>query len=247
MNHLANIVEIFSSRQGEGPLVGTPMTFVRFSQCNLGCKWCDTHEASILHTDFKVETSPGSGKFYIKKNPISVPDLNEILLSYENEYISITGGEPLIQTPFLSEWLPTISFKNKILLETCGVHYQNLMEIISHVHIISMDIKLPSSTGLKPFWDEHREFLNIALLNKKEVYVKLVVSSHTSSQDVEMAIRLISKINRHIPVILQPASATLTFHETISDEQLNSFSRLFSAYLPNVQVISQMHKQWEIL
>ena len=35
---------IFSSLQGEGRNVGRPATFVRFSGCNLACKWCDTHK-----------------------------------------------------------------------------------------------------------------------------------------------------------------------------------------------------------
>lgn len=36
------IREIFYSIQGEGPDVGRPAVFVRFSHCNLSCSWCDT-------------------------------------------------------------------------------------------------------------------------------------------------------------------------------------------------------------
>ena len=36
------IAEIYSSRQGEGLLTGTPSTFVRASGCNLRCWFCDT-------------------------------------------------------------------------------------------------------------------------------------------------------------------------------------------------------------
>ncbi len=247
MSNTANIVEIFSSRQGEGTLVGAQMTFVRFAFCNLGCRWCDTHESSKFHDNYRLETSPGSENFIEKPNPVSVVKLNEILNGFEDDYISVTGGEPLMQVAFLAQWLPTINLKRKILLETCGIYYERFAEIVSNVQVVSMDIKLPSSTGLKPFWQEHEEFLRMALIHRKEVYVKIVVCPQTKDKDLQNAIKLISRTNRHIPVIIQPASPTLTFHETVSPTQLDSYNRLFSAYLPNVQVIPQMHKEWAIL
>jgi organic radical activating enzyme len=38
----ANLVEIFSSFQGEGPHVGCSTLFVRFGACDLRCRWCDS-------------------------------------------------------------------------------------------------------------------------------------------------------------------------------------------------------------
>ena len=36
------INEIFSSIQGEGPVVGYKQLFIRFCGCNLNCAYCDT-------------------------------------------------------------------------------------------------------------------------------------------------------------------------------------------------------------
>ena len=38
----AKINEIFSSIQGEGPVVGYKQLFIRFCGCNLNCDYCDT-------------------------------------------------------------------------------------------------------------------------------------------------------------------------------------------------------------
>ncbi|MFH1654962.1 MAG: 7-carboxy-7-deazaguanine synthase QueE [Pseudomonadota bacterium] len=247
MTNNGQLVEIFSSIQGEGLYAGTRMTFVRFGRCSLNCKWCDTPQGKCAQESFKVETKPGSGKFNQFKNPASITSLNEHLLSFEDKFLSLTGGEPLEQVDFLLEWLPTIDARRHIMLETNGILFQSLKFIIPHLNTISMDIKLPSSSGCKKYWDEHAQFLNTAYTSGKELYVKLVVTESTSNADLERAILIVNKTNKFIPVFIQPASQTLLFHDTISEERLNSIERLCSAYLPNVKTLPQMHKIWDVL
>ena len=71
------INEIFFSIQGEGFHTGIPMIFIRFSGCNMKCKWCDT--------DFKARYKYTAKEIYkeIKK--------------YKCHTICFTGGEPLLQ------------------------------------------------------------------------------------------------------------------------------------------------------
>ncbi|MEM4195978.1 MAG: 7-carboxy-7-deazaguanine synthase QueE, partial [Methanothermobacter sp.] len=41
----APIMEVFSSIQGEGLLLGKRQIFIRFAGCNLNCSYCDTPES----------------------------------------------------------------------------------------------------------------------------------------------------------------------------------------------------------
>lgn len=242
MTHTANIVEIFSSRQGEGLYVGENMTFVRFSNCQMKCLFCDTVKSINYKGKCKIITNEKALEI---PNPVGIASLNNILTNFENKTISVTGGEPLEQSEFLMEWLPTRS-SNKILLETNGIHGDRLNSILNHIDIISMDIKLPSSCGTIPRWKEHEHFLQVAIASGKEIYVKIVVTSTTTDVDIQEAINILTQAKKFIPVVIQPASSTLTFCHTVPDERLKSLTRLCNAYLPDVRVIPQMHKVWGV-
>ncbi len=72
--------EVFDSIQGEGLHAGRMMTFIRLQGCNLACKWCDTAYArSLLDLG------------------LAATDLNSDQIEVHQEWVCITGGEPLIQ------------------------------------------------------------------------------------------------------------------------------------------------------
>lgn len=240
----ACINEIFSSPQGEGAHIGEWMTFIRFANCGLGCQWCDTDYSPHHFCDVFDPNSKSLARTI--KNPVGISELIEIIDNFSDKTVAVTGGEPLEQADFLENLLPHLSHKRKILLETNGIYYERLKRVVQSIDIISMDIKLPSSTGRRPFWKEHERFLDAALESQSEIYIKLVVTPTTSDKDINDAIKLIYSRNRHIPLFIQPVSPTDGFTERVSEDRLHSMKRLFSAWLPNVKITPQMHKIWDV-
>lgn len=247
LNKTAHLTEIFSSLQGEGPYTGEAMTFVRFVGCGLGCRWCDTEQAKCPHPTCRIETQGGNRQFENHPNPVTTLQLNEWLHRFNDKTISVTGGEPLEHSDFLLHWLPGLRHFKSILLETNGVFFNELKQVIDHVDIVSMDVKLPSSAGCRPLWDEHASFLTIALQGNKDVYVKMVVTDDTSDKDIQDAIKLVAHANKFIPLIIQPVSPTGKLKIGVEETRLNSILRLCQAWLPNTQIKHQMHKKWGIL
>jgi 7-carboxy-7-deazaguanine synthase len=215
----AKISEIFGSIQGEGIYAGTEQLFVRFSGCNISCSFCDESAKKEFNEYTAAETA-------------------ELILKEKMKTVSLTGGEPLLQSGFLKEMLPLLKAdKLKIYLETNGILTDNLLEIRDYVDIISMDIKLPSSAGVKPFWKEHADFLKEAV--KKETFVKAVVTPDTVLSDIETAAAIVSGTDKNIPFIIQPVS----YNDNIADiKDLGLFFGAAGKRLNDVRIIPQIHK-----
>jgi organic radical activating enzyme len=231
---MANIREVFLSLQGEGPYIGHRQLFVRFCGCNLQCNYCDTDFAV---KDCQVEYNSGSGQFEYIRNPIEEHILLEIIKKFKNYHsISLTGGEPLLSCEFLSNLLPKLN--SKIYLETNGTLPKKLEKIINLVDIISMDIKIPSATGLKSYYAEHYEFIDIALKNKKEIFAKVVVSNKITNSEMDY----LKQIAEKIPLIIQPIT-TQDKNLILSREKLFRLSEK----IPSARIIPQTHNFLGIL
>lgn len=215
----AKITEIFSSIQGEGPYVGEEQVFVRFSGCNLSCKFCDERKKTGI-----LEYTPG--------------EVIEKIINKGKRVVSFTGGEPLLQADFLKEILLVLKKKGlSIYLETNGTLKDELLEVLDYVDVISMDIKLPSSTGGVPHWRAHAMFLKEAI--KKEVFVKSVVTPETIPLDVEMAVSIVNALDENIPFIIQPVSYNGNIEKI---GLLGDFFDSTRGRLNNVKIIPQVHK-----
>ncbi len=151
------LIEIFSSVQGESTFTGLPTTFIRLAACNLRCTWCDT------------AYSFGRG------TTTAMADIIEKAENFGNPYICITGGEPLLQPNVLLLMKELCDRKFQLSIETGGS--LSTRDIDPRVRVI-LDVKCPGS-GMKHknLWD------NLSLLRPIDE-VKFVLANR---EDFEYA------------------------------------------------------------
>ncbi len=118
---LNNEPEIFYSIQGEGVSIGKPAIFVRLSQCNLHCIWCDTpYTWNWENTKFKHQKKANRKESQVD---VTVDEIVEIINQYPCNRVILTGGEPFIQQEelvFLMEKLRKTNTDYFFEIETNG-------------------------------------------------------------------------------------------------------------------------------
>lgn len=242
--HPANLIELFSSIQGEGLHVGHRQVFLRFHGCNLSCSYCDT----LIGTpspSASLERTPGRRDFLAEANPVPLARIVDLLHLWLTGWpgihhsISITGGEPLLNHHLLQEWLPRLRDFLPIYLETNGTLHHVLESVIEHIDYVSMDIKLPSTSGCTDLWEKHREFLRASRV--KQVFVKLVISDETEDWEIHKACDIIASVDTSIPCVLQPVTS-VDGTIAISPLKVLELQELVAGCLSEVRVIPQTHR-----
>ncbi len=228
------IQELFSSLQGEGIYWGKRQIFIRFFGCNMKCAYCDEPETSFV---------PESEASYTVKTAGQLLEEVDVLEQREGPHhsISFTGGEPLLHTDFLLPLASTLKDRGfRLYLETNGTLPERLQQILSYIDIIAMDVKPPSSTQDRPFWEAHRRFLEIG--QEREIFVKIVVTPQTRREELERAFVMVAEVNAAIPLVLQPVTPSGQVTEAVSDEKLFEFSAVARRRLSDVRILGQLHK-----
>ena len=225
----APIIEIFSSFQGEGLLIGERQIFVRFAGCNLNCNYCDTNDSK----------SKTSGKLM---SPDEVTDEINKILTPDCKTISFTGGEPSLYPEFISE--VSKNFNLNVMLETNGTLPNNI-EMIEKLDVVSLDIKLPEH--FDESYDENifiNEIQSLNLLISKSicVYCKVVILPSTKIKSFKEVVEKLSKSisnKNNLKIIIQPSSPLKEWNNL--NFKLFEFSEVVGQYF-DVSTIPQIHK-----
>ena len=229
----APIIEIFSSFQGEGLLIGQRQIFVRFAGCNLDCNYCDTNDSK----------SERSGKLM---TPEKVSEEINQILTPDCKAISFTGGEPSLYPDFINE--VSKNFNLDIMLETNGTLPDNI-DLIDKLDIVSLDIKLPEhfdgDFNQEIFLNEIKS-LNLLMAKSINVYCKVVILPSTKIKSFKEVVEKLSENisnKSNLKIIIQPSSPLGEWKNI--NYRLFEFSEVVGQYF-EVSTIPQIHKILDI-
>jgi 7-carboxy-7-deazaguanine synthase len=138
------ITEIFYSLQGETAFTGIPTVFIRLTGCPLRCQYCDTTYA------------------FQGGNQLTIDEIVQQVSQYSTQYVTVTGGEPLVQKNCLPLLRKLCDAGYIVSLETSGALDVSLVD----KRVIKiLDLKTPGSGE-----SEKNYFPNIPyLLNDDQV------------------------------------------------------------------------------
>ena len=248
-----NLVEVFSSVQGEGPEVGSATLFVRFGGCDLRCRWCDSPHTWRPQGECRIEKQRGSGKFRTIPNPVSSSELVAAAKRLEapaHRWVSLTGGEPLLQPEAAAELARALrALGPGTWLETHGLEVEGLAGVLPWVDVVSMDWKLASdvrregeraSEPAAPFHDRHEAFLARAVEGAK-VVVKLVITPASTDPELDEAFARIARTAPGTTLVLQPVTPFAGVRERPTAERMLALAKRAGTLLSDVRVIPQTH------
>jgi len=174
------VVEIFFSLQGEGVLMGTPTTFVRFEGCNLDCAWCDTRYAREGGEEMSV---------------------NQVLDRVEAmgaPFVCLTGGEPMLQEGIITLVRELLESEHHVTIETNGTVPLEQLPTSDDI-LISMDVKCPSS-GMS----HHLNVENLEFLGPQD-QLKFIIADRV---DYLYAKKVLREHEVNCPIVMTPVGGT---------------------------------------
>jgi 7-carboxy-7-deazaguanine synthase len=174
------VIEVFHSLQGEGPLSGVRTTFIRAARCNLRCSWCDT----------KYSFGPGRRR--------SIASLLREVARYRTRFVCLTGGEPLLQRESVELARRLAARGITTVVETGGSLDVSPYLAIPRL-VLSVDVKCPSSK-----MEGRNRWANLPLLRARDV-LKFVIADR---RDYLYARRVLRRRPAAATIVFQPVWGT---------------------------------------
>ena len=202
--------EIFYSIQGESTNAGFPSLFVRLYGCNLNCSYCDTEYA-------KTEGFT-----------VSIDSIVDDIVKYKSiNHITITGGEPLLQSNSIILMERLIDSGYPVQLETNGsISVEDVPDEVRKI----VDVKTPSSNEDGAFLKKNLEYLD------RNDELKFVISDrndYSYSKDY---------IEKH----LGNCEVIINFSPVLKKMQISELAELILLDRLNVRLNIQLHKMiWQ--
>ncbi|MHB8418038.1 MAG: radical SAM protein [Myxococcales bacterium] len=170
------VTEMFHSVQGETSRAGLPCSFVRFTGCDLRCGYCDT--AYAFHGGRDMARA----------------EILERLLAWPSRFVTLTGGEPLLQKelPELARELLAAGFT--VAVET---HGQRPVGALPREVIKIVDVKTPGSG------EQARDLAVLDELDGKDE-LKFVICSR---EDFDWSVDLVRRhrLEGRFPLLFSPS------------------------------------------
>ena len=173
--------EIFYSIQGETTRAGLPCVFVRLTGCDLRCVYCDSEYA--FHDGARM----------------SIEQVEREVASHGCRFVTITGGEPLLQEEVFPLMRRLVDANYDLQVETSGA--VDVTPVDPRVRVI-LDIKTPGS-GMR----DRMDWDNIGRLKPGDE-VKFVLMDR---EDYVWAVKLLREraLPDGVPILMSPAHGRL--------------------------------------
>ena len=186
MSLLNNEPEIFYSIQGEGKSLGKPAIFVRLSNCNLRCVWCDTP-----YTWNWVGTKHDHPQKYLRsayQQEVSIENIIDKIKEHPCQRVILTGGEPMLQQEELVKLMQALKEIDKSYffeIETNGT-LSPILDLEKNINQYNVSLKL-SNAGDKKRMRLKPEAIQSLVRSTKSNF-KFVVENQNDLAEVEKII-----------------------------------------------------------
>jgi len=169
-------------------LIGVPCFFIRLSGCNLRCRYCDTKYA------------------WNEGEEISIDSIVKEAIESEARWVTITGGEPLLQLSELDKLVIELkSLGFRVAIETnASIELSNVIREI--VDLVIASPKLPSFNPDYPG-------MKLKKISVDRLWIKFVITD--PERDFH---ELIKYVPRYVPLdrlSVQPNSYTISYTELV--------------------------------